>query len=70
MQHALIPVLVDLVGKRDEVTLTEAQLAVVLRLKVIKRLAAGLVQGCWEQGGGVSALQLGQWPGRMGLVLL
>lgn len=59
MQHPLIPVLVDLVGKRDEVPLTEAQLAIILWLKIIKRLAAWLVQGCWEQGSIVSALQTG-----------
>lgn len=45
VQHPLIPVLVDLVGKRDEVPLTEAQLAIILWLKIIKRLAAWLVQG-------------------------
>lgn len=45
MQHPLIPVLIDLVGKRDEVTLSEAQLAIILWLKVIQRLAAWLVQG-------------------------
>lgn len=63
VQHPLIPVLVNLVGKRDEVTLAEAQLAIILWLKVIKRLAAWLVQGCWEQGRSVSALQIDQWPG-------
>lgn len=64
MQHPLIPVLIDLVGKRDEVTLSEAQLAIVLWLKVIQRLAAWLVQGCWEQDRGISAVRIGQWPGR------
>lgn len=63
MQHPFIPVLIDLVGKRDEVTLTKAQLTIVLWLKVIKRLAAWLVQGGWEQERRVSALQIGQWPG-------
>lgn len=35
VQHPLVPVLVDLVGERDEVTLSEAQLAIILGLKVI-----------------------------------
>lgn len=46
MQHPLVPVLIDLVGERDEVALAEAQLTIILRLKVIQRLAAWLVQGC------------------------
>lgn len=44
MDHALVPVLVDLVGQRDDVAFFEAQLALVLRLEVVQRLAAGLVQ--------------------------
>lgn len=47
VEHALVPVLVDLVGQRDDVALVEAQLPIVLRLKVIQRLAARLVQGRW-----------------------
>lgn len=46
MEHAFVPVLIDLVGQRDDVTLMEAQLSVILRLKVIQCLAARLVQGC------------------------
>lgn len=46
MQHPLVPVLIDLVGERDEVALAEAQLTIILRLKIIQRLAAWLVQGC------------------------
>lgn len=50
VEHALVPVLVDLVGQRDDVTLVEAQLPGVLGLKVIQCFAARLVQGCWGQG--------------------
>lgn len=35
VQHPLVPVLIDLVGECDEVALAEAQLTVILRLKVI-----------------------------------
>lgn len=52
VEHALVPVLVDLVGQRDDVALVEAQLPVVLRLEIIQRLAAWLVQGCWGCAGG------------------
>lgn len=45
VQHPLVPVLVDLVGQRDDVALVEAQLALVLGLKVVQRLTAGLLQG-------------------------
>lgn len=45
VQHPLVPVLVDLVGQRDDVALVEAQLSLVLGLKVVQRLTAGLLQG-------------------------
>lgn len=45
MDHTLVPVLIDLIGQDDEVALLEAQLARVLRLEVIQRPAARLVQG-------------------------
>lgn len=45
VQHPLVPVLVDLVGQRDDVALVEAQLSLVLGLKVIQRLTARLLQG-------------------------
>lgn len=50
VEHALVPVLVDLVGQRDDVTLVEAQFPGILRLKVVQSFAAWLVQGCWGQG--------------------
>lgn len=43
VDHPLVPVVVDLVGEGDDVTLFEAQLAVVLGFKVVQRSAAGLV---------------------------
>lgn len=45
VQRALVPVLVDLIGQGDDVALAEAQLSVVLGLKVIQRLAARLFRG-------------------------
>lgn len=45
MEHALVPVLVNLVGQCDDVTLVEAQLPVILGLKVVQGFAAWLVQG-------------------------
>lgn len=45
VQHPLVPVLVDLVGQRDDVALVEAQLSLVLGLKVVQRLTARLLQG-------------------------
>lgn len=51
VEHALVPVLVDLVGQRDDVALMEAQLPIILGLKVIECLAAWLVQGCWGWAG-------------------
>ncbi len=44
IDHALVPVLVYLVGEDDDVTLLEAQLALVLRPKVIEGATARLVQ--------------------------
>lgn len=46
VDHSLVPVLVDLIGQGDDVALVEAQLSLVLRLKVVQGLAAGLLQGC------------------------
>lgn len=43
--HALIPVLIDLVGEDDEVAFLEAQFALVLWLEVVKSTTTGLVQG-------------------------
>lgn len=45
VDHPLVPVVVDLVGEGDDVALFEAQLALVLGLKVVERSAAGLVHG-------------------------
>ncbi|KAA8585679.1 hypothetical protein FQN60_004373 [Etheostoma spectabile] len=52
VDHALVPVLVYLVGEDDDVALLEAQLALVLWLKVVERAAARLVQrlGLWSTG--------------------
>lgn len=44
VDHALVPVLVDLIGQCDDVALFEAQLPVILGLKIVQRLAAGLVE--------------------------
>ena len=46
--HAFVPVVVDLIGQGDDVALFEAQLALVLRLEVVERSAAGLVHGDCE----------------------
>lgn len=43
-QHAFIPVFIDLIGQIDDVTLVEAQLAFVLRIKVIERFTARLLR--------------------------
>lgn len=42
MQHALIPVLVDLIGQGDDVALLEAQLSLVLWVKVKQGLTGRL----------------------------
>lgn len=44
VDHALVPVLVYLVGEDDDVALLEAQLTLVLWLKVIEGATARLVQ--------------------------
>lgn len=41
--HALIPVLINLVGENDEVTFLKAKFAVVLWLEVVESTTAGLV---------------------------
>ena len=43
-QHALVPVLVDLIGQGYDVALAEAQLALVLRIEVVERLTARLLR--------------------------
>lgn len=43
-QHAFIPVFIDLIGQSDDVTLVEAQLAFVFRLKVIESFTARLLR--------------------------
>jgi len=45
VQRALVPVLVDLIGQGDDVALSEAQLSLVLWIKVVKRLTARLLRG-------------------------
>jgi len=44
VDHALVPVVIDLIGQGDDVGLFEAQLAFVLWFKVVERSATGLVQ--------------------------
>lgn len=46
VDHALVPVLVDLIGQSDDVALLEAQLALVLWLEVVECSTAGLVHRC------------------------
>lgn len=48
--HALVPVVVDLIGQGDDIALFEAQLTLVLWLEIVERPAAGLVHG--DCGGG------------------
>lgn len=48
VDHALVPVVVDLVGQGDDVALFEAQLTFVLRFEVVKRSTAGLIHGDCE----------------------
>lgn len=45
VQHSLVPVLVDLIGQGDDIALAEAQLPLVLGLKVVQRLTARLLRG-------------------------
>lgn len=47
MDHAFVPVVIDLIGQGDDVALLKAQLALVLWLKVIQCPTAWLVQGGW-----------------------
>lgn len=51
VQHPLVPVVVDLVGQRDDIALLEAQLALVLGVKVVEGAAAGLVHRRCVGGG-------------------
>lgn len=50
VNHAFVPVVVDLIGQGDDVTLFEAQLTVILWLKVVERSTAGLVHGGCKRG--------------------
>lgn len=43
VQHPLEPVVIDLIGEGDDVTLLEPQLTVVLGVEVVERTAAGLI---------------------------
>lgn len=45
VQHTLVPVLVDLIGQGDDIALSEAQLSLVLWIKVVQRLTARLLGG-------------------------
>lgn len=44
VEHAFVPVFVDLIGQSDDVALVEAQLSLVFWLKVVQGLTAGLLQ--------------------------
>lgn len=44
VDHALVPVIIDPIGQGYDVTLFEAQLSLVLRLEVIERATARLIQ--------------------------
>lgn len=44
VDHAFVPVLVNLVSEDDHVALLEAQLALVLGLEVVEGATAGLIQ--------------------------
>lgn len=44
VEHALVPVFVNLIGQSDDVALMEAQLSLVFWLKVVQGLTAGLLQ--------------------------
>lgn len=45
VEHALVPVLVDLIGQGDDIALAEAQLSLVFRLEVVQCPAARLLRG-------------------------
>lgn len=49
VQHTLVPVLVDLIGQGDDIALSEAQLSLVLWIKVVQRLTARLLGGWGNQ---------------------
>lgn len=49
VDHALVPVVVDLVGQGDDVALFEAQLTFVLGFEVVECSATGLVHGGCEE---------------------
>ena len=51
IDHALVPVVIDLIGQGDDVALFEAQLALVLWFKVVERSATRLVHGGCGGGG-------------------
>lgn len=51
VQHPLVPVVIDLVGQRDDIALFEAQLTLVLGVEVVERAAAGLVHRRWVGDG-------------------
>lgn len=44
VEHALVPVFVNLIGQSDDVAFVEAQLSLVFWLKVVQGLTAGLLQ--------------------------
>lgn len=50
VDHAFVPVVVDLIGEGDDVALFEAQLTVVLWFKVVECSTAGLVHGGCKRG--------------------
>lgn len=49
VDHALVPVVVDLIGQGDDIALFEAQLAFVLWFEVVECSATGLVHGGCER---------------------
>lgn len=49
VDHALVPVVVDLIGQGDDVALFEAELTLVLWLKVVQCSATGLVHGSCDR---------------------
>lgn len=59
VQHPLVPVVIDLVGQRDDIALLEAQLTLVLGVEVVERAAAGLVHRRWV-GDGTGKLESGR----------
>lgn len=51
VDHPLIPVIINLIGQRDDVTFLKAQLTLVLWLKVIQSATAWLIQRSYRAGG-------------------